>query len=305
VSSKYENLSKGELIRLLETRDRSKKFGLVWERNEIEADNAIDENFIACDIIHDLCEKPAPWRNLVIEGDNYDALRWLRMTYAGRVKCIYIDPPYNTGNKDWVYNDHYFDKEDRYRHSTWLEFLYRRLTLARDLLSDEGVMLVSINDENRAKLEMLMDEALPGMRLGSLVWRTRTGAGEGGPAFYSTNHEHILVYSKYGFRFSGSAKSFDKYSNPDDDPRGPWQKDNLTQSKTHKERPNSYFPIMDPSTNTYYPCNPDAVWRFVSGKKINDPKRIKTRTMEDLIESKQIIFPENSRVEVWHLKMKF
>jgi adenine-specific DNA-methyltransferase len=86
---------------------------------------------------------------LVIEGDNFDALRWLRMGFAGRVKCIYIDPPYNTGHKDWVYNDRYFDANDRYRHSTWLEFLYRRLVLARDLLSEDGVIFISINDENR------------------------------------------------------------------------------------------------------------------------------------------------------------
>ncbi len=97
------------------------------------------------------------------------------MTHAGRVKCIYIDPPHNTGNKDWVYNDDYVDREDRYRQSIWLEFLFRRLTLARDLLAEDGVLLVSINDDQRAKLELLLDEALPGMRVGSFVWRTRTG----------------------------------------------------------------------------------------------------------------------------------
>lgn len=76
----------------------------------------------------------------------------------GGVKCIYIDPPYNTGNKDWVYNDSYMDKEDRFRQSTWLEFLYRRLTLARDLLAEDGVLLVSINDDQRASLELMMDD---------------------------------------------------------------------------------------------------------------------------------------------------
>src|SRR5437868_2053783 len=116
--SKYDDLERDQLIALLEKRDRNKRLGLVWERDEIEADRAIDANFVACEIIPELSEKPAPWGNLVIEGDNFDALRWLRMAYARRVKAIYIDPPYNTGNKDWVYNDHYIDKEDRYRHST-------------------------------------------------------------------------------------------------------------------------------------------------------------------------------------------
>ncbi|RNJ62873.1 MAG: site-specific DNA-methyltransferase [Porphyrobacter sp. IPPAS B-1204] len=94
-----------------------------------------------------------------------------------------MDPPYNTGGKDWVYNDHYIDKNDRYRHSTWLEFLYSQLTLVRDLLTNGGVILVSINDENRAKLELLMDEALPSMRISSFRWRTRVGgmAAKGAP----------------------------------------------------------------------------------------------------------------------------
>ena len=182
MAGKYDGLSREQLILLLEKSDRTKKLGLIWERDQIEADRAIDANFVACAIRPDLSDEAAPWRNLVIEGDNFDALRWLRMSFAGRVKCIYIDPPYNTGNKDWIYNDHFVDSDDRYRHSTWLEFLYRRLTLARDLLSEDGVMLVSINDDNRARLDMLMDEALPGMRLGSLVWRSRTGGNEGGPS---------------------------------------------------------------------------------------------------------------------------
>ncbi len=120
MAGKYDDLSKTQLIELLEKRDRTKKLGLVWERDEIAADAAIDENFVACEVIPGLSDKAAPWGNMVIEGDNFDALRWLRMTHAGRVKCIYIDPPYNTGNKDWVYNDDYVDREDRYRQSTWL-----------------------------------------------------------------------------------------------------------------------------------------------------------------------------------------
>ncbi|MER9444652.1 site-specific DNA-methyltransferase [Mesorhizobium sp. M0340] len=207
MAGKYDELSREQLVRILEKRDRERKFGLVWERDEIEADQAIDENFVVATLDLALCERPAPWENLVIEGDNFDALRWLRMAYAGRVKCIYIDPPYNTGNKDWVYNDHYMDPSDRYRHSTWLEFLYRRLSLARDLLADDGVLLVSINDEQRAKLEMLLDEALPGMRVGSLVWRTRTGGNEGREAFLSDNHEYILVYGRSDFRFGGNSKT--------------------------------------------------------------------------------------------------
>ena len=90
--------------------------------------------------------------NMLIQGDNLEALKALLPFYAGRVKCIYIDPPYNTGAKDWVYNDHYVDQSDRYPNSTWLEFLFQRLTMARALLAPDGVMLISINDTQRAQL---------------------------------------------------------------------------------------------------------------------------------------------------------
>lgn len=300
--SKYDGLSKSQLVALLEKHDRTKKLGLVWERDEILADNAIDENFVAATLDVGLSDKPAPWRNLVIEGDNFDSLRWLRMTHAGQIKCIYVDPPYNTGNKDWVYNDRYFDSDDRYRFSTWLEFLYRRFTLARDLLTEDGVILVSINDENRALLELMLEEALPGMRLGSLTWRSRTGGNEGGESFLSKNHEHILLFGRSGFRFSGTKKSYEDYTNPDDDPRGDWQSDNLTQSKTAVERENSYFPICDPKTNIFYPCNPDGVWRYTS--KALSPKKTKIRTkfIEEWIELEQILFPKDQRVETWGTK---
>ena len=300
--SKYDDLPREQLIELLKKRDRTKKLGLVWERDEIEADNAVDANFVAATIIPDLSDKPAPWRNMVIEGDNYDALRWLRMTMAGRIKCIYIDPPYNTGAKDWVYNDHYANPEDAYFHSTWLEFLFRRLTLARDLLAEDGVILVSINDEQRAKLELLMDEAMPGMRVGSFAWRTRTGGNEGGDHFFTDNHEHVLIYAKSQFRFGGTAKTYSDYTNPDNDPRGDWQSDNLTQSKTAAERANSYFPLYDAETDTYYPCNPDGVWRYVS--KAISPKGLKIRTkfIEEWLEEKQILFPKEQRVETWETK---
>ena len=301
MAGKYDDLTHAQLVELLEKRDRTKRLGLVWERDEIEADAAVDANFIACQIDEGLSDKPAPWDNLVIEGDNYDALRWLRMTHAGRVKCIYIDPPYNTGNKDWVYNDNYMDKENRFRQSTWLEFLYRRLTLARDLLAEDGVLLVSINDDQRALLELMMDEALPGMKVGSLVWRVRTGGNEGGESFISVNHEHVMIYGKSGFRFGGTEKSFEKYGNPDGDLRGEWRDDNLTVSVAHTDRRagKAYYPLYDPVTDTWYPCNPDRVWAYVS-KAHSHGSRIKTKYMEDYILNGQVLFPEDQEVRCWH-----
>lgn len=299
MTTKYDNHSRDQLLELLKKRDRKKQLGLVWERNEIEADNALDADFVVATPVAELAERPAPWHNIVLEGDNYNALRWLRMTMSGRIKCIYVDPPYNTGNKDWVYNDHYMNVEDRLRHSTWLEYLFQRFSLARDLLTEDGVILISINDEQRSKLELLVEEAMPGMRIGSFTWRTRTGGNEGGDNFFTDNHEHVLVFGKPGFRFAGTEKSYEDYANPDGDSRGDWQADNLTQSKTATERFNSYFPLIDPETGIHYPCNPDSVWRYVSSAITPKGKRVRTKFMEEWIAERQIVFPKEQRVETW------
>jgi len=149
----YDHLTRDQLIGLLRKRDLSRRLGLVWERDEIEHERLLESELPLVELDAGLSRGAGPWKNLMIEGDNFPALRFLRAAYKGAVKCIYIDPPYNTGNRDFVYNDRYLDADNAYRHSTWLEFLYCRLVLARDLLRDDGVLLVSINDDNRAYLE--------------------------------------------------------------------------------------------------------------------------------------------------------
>ena len=143
--------------RLLTEHLTRQKLGLYWESSAIERDAALNANIVlprlVDDYSHGLQDLAAQGtHNLIIEGDNYDWLRLLKSTHAGKVRVIYIDPPYNTGNRDWVYNDRYVGANDRWRHSQWLEFLYRRLVLAKDLLSQDGVIMVSINDENRARM---------------------------------------------------------------------------------------------------------------------------------------------------------
>jgi adenine-specific DNA-methyltransferase len=294
--SDYEHLPREQLVELLKKRDRTKKLGLVWERDEIEADNAVDADFVAATLVPDLCEKPAAWHNLIIEGDNFDALRWLRMAYPEGIKCIYIDPPYNTGNTTWVYNDKYIDAEDRYRQSTWLEFLFRRLTLARDLLSEDGVILISINEENRARLELMADEALPGMKAGSLVWRTRVGSNADHEVFMSGDHEHVLIYAKDGFRFTGTEKTFAMYKNYDPSKDDWYRLDNLTLGFNYLERPNLAYPLQDPETGICYPYNPDRVWVYPTRSR---SKVTRTKFMEDWISAGHINFPSEQRIETW------
>jgi adenine-specific DNA-methyltransferase len=244
--------------------------------------------------------------NLIIEGDNFDSLRLLKSTHAGRVRVIYIDPPYNTGNKDWVYNDRYVGANDRWRHSQWLEFLHQRLTLAKSLLTQDGVILVSINDENRARLEMLMDEVFPGRRVGSFVWRSRTGGNDAKGAFFSDNHEHVLVYGNSGFRFSGDEKSYSMYRFQEGD--RVFRLSDLTSPKDMQERPNTYYPIHDPQTDIYYPCNPQRVWAYASKREIRNRfngdeaaiaaalKGLRGDAMEDFVGKNLVWFPPNQRV---------
>ena len=134
----YDDYLREQLMRLLRERDRRPRFGLVWEHDEIDHNLSVNIDFVALDQDAALACGAGPQHDLIIESDNFDALRYLRMTPAGRVKCTYIDPPYNTGNRDFIYSDRFVDKDDRCRHSKWLEFMFRRLDLAKELLADNG-----------------------------------------------------------------------------------------------------------------------------------------------------------------------
>ncbi len=260
-----ESLNESQLRRLLVEHLTKQKLGLTWEASAIERDAALNADLVLPRHCPAWSQNPeGGTRNLIIEGDNFDALRLLKATHAGKIRVIYIDPPYNTGNKDWVYNDHYVGANDRWRHSQWLEFLYRRLTLARDLLTPDGVIMVSINDENRARLELLLDEVMPGRRLGTITWRTRQGSNDASSYFLSVDHEHVLVYGNPAFSFNGFVKSYDAYGNSDKDPRGDWMSSDLTCPKDFKERSNLYYPVIDPKTGIAYPANLDRVSVYAS-----------------------------------------
>ncbi|MDP3496184.1 MAG: site-specific DNA-methyltransferase [Candidatus Nitrotoga sp.] len=279
VADNYDQYSKEELLRLLRERDRKPKFGLVWERNEIEHDKSLNDDFVALDFDPALSCGDAPFENLIIEGDNFDALRYLRMTHAGRVNCIYIDPPYNTGNRDFIYNDHFVDKDDAYRHSKWLEFMYRRLTLAKDLLAEDGVIFISIDDNEFAELKLLCDQIFSATRFsGAFVWRRRTPSAMKTDLF-SSDHEYVLTYAAPGFRFLGVEKTYEGYANPDDDFRGDWIGGDLTVGMNKDQRPNQFYDLVNPETGRIYPANPDRIWAFIP------------ESMQRMIAEKRIVFP--------------
>ncbi len=195
MADNYDDYSREELLRELRLRDRRPRFGLVWERKEIEHEKAVNDDFVALDFDPALSCGEAPYRNLIIEGDNFDALRYLRMTHAGKIKCIYIDPPYNTGNRDFIYNDRFVDKEDAYRHSKWLEFMYRRLQLAKDLLAEDGMIFVSIDDNEAFNLGLLMNQVFGEVNwISTLIWKKSYGGGAKAKHIVGL-HEYIICYA--------------------------------------------------------------------------------------------------------------
>ena len=192
----YEHLDRDALIRLLQRRDAERQLGLVWERDEIEAERALNDDYVALTLDAGLSHGEAPWRNLIIEGDNFDALRALRMSHKGAIRCIYIDPPYNTGNRDFVYNDRFVDKTHRFRHSLWLEFMHRRLLLAKELLADDGVIFVSIDDNELFRLGMLMDRVFGEDNwIQTLIWKKSYGGGAKAKHVVGL-HEYVLCFAR-------------------------------------------------------------------------------------------------------------
>jgi adenine-specific DNA-methyltransferase len=158
---------KVEIERLKKELKEKKTYGLVWEKekHKEEVVEMCKKKLPVLKEIKDkeiITDKNKPV-NLLIEGDNYHALSVLNYTHAGKVDVIYIDPPYNTGNKDFIFNDNYVDREDAYRHSKWLSFMEKRLKLAKNLLKDTGVILISIDDNEVAQLKLLMDDKNKGM----------------------------------------------------------------------------------------------------------------------------------------------
>lgn len=186
---------KSALIGLLRSH---KKYGLVWEEKPEDVETELEEKLPTLSevkeraIINDTATEHYP-NHILIEGDNLHALTTLSYTHAGKIDVIYIDPPYNTGNKDFVYNDRFVDSEDSYRHSKWLSFMAKRLRIAKKLLSDKGVIFISIDDNEQANLKLLCDEVFGCYNdLGEIIWETAT---DNNPTQISIDHEYVICYA--------------------------------------------------------------------------------------------------------------
>jgi adenine-specific DNA-methyltransferase len=242
--------------------------------------------------------------HMLIEGENLEVLRVLQKSYYGKVKMIYIDPPYNTGNDSFVYPDDYSETLDEYQkrtgeksangylnkqslwkknskesgqyHSAWLSMMYPRLYLARNLLRDDGVIFISIDDNEAANLKLLCDEIFGTVNFVELfTWHKKNSAKGVPPKNMVVNiHEYILCYSKnQNTKLTGEKRTEDAFANPDNDHRGLWRRSNI---KSTLEKPKDKFTITDPKTGNVF----TNYWAF------------SRETLEKMIVEARILFPK-------------
>ncbi|MEM0530919.1 site-specific DNA-methyltransferase [Zongyangia sp. HA2173] len=247
-------------------------------------------------------EESVDWdttQNLYLEGDNLEVLKLLQKAYYRKVKMIYIDPPYNTGN-DFVYADDFADPMARYKevtqqttksnpetmgrfHTNWLNMMYPRLRLAANLLRDDGVIFISIDDVEIDNLKKLCNEIFGEENfVAQFIWQSRQNKDNRNITGVSIDHEYVVCYTKqFGHRvFRGTDRKTEQYKNPDNDPRGPWTSANMVGLATADARPNLHYDLINPADGRNYGC-PEKGWRY------------DRNTMNRLIQEGRIIWPDN------------
>tara|TARA_R110002072_G_scaffold121230_7_gene254714 strand:+ start:2018 stop:3625 length:1608 start_codon:yes stop_codon:yes gene_type:complete len=236
-------------------------------------------------------------QNKIIHGDNLEALKSLLPEYEGRIDCMYIDPPYNTGNEGWIYNDNVSDpklkkwlgqvvgkeSEDLSRHDKWLCMMYPRLKLLQKLLSFSGLIFISIDDSEFSNLKIICDEIFgKSSFISTFVWKRRSSS-QLSQNNVSIDHEYVLCYSRLkGQIIKGEAKDYKGYKNPDNDPNGPWVLGDLTVGMTKTQRPNQYYDLINPKNGMVFPASESRVWAYIP------------ESMQERIKSGRVFFPNNS-----------
>jgi len=293
-----------ELIDTLNDIERElkrKKYGLVWENHEEKIDQEI-QNKIPVFIEEKNLEikfSEEKATNFILEGDNLHSLYLLEKTHRNKIDLIIIDPPYNRGLNDFIYDDNYIDKGDSFKHSKWISFMEKRLSIAKKLLKDNGVIFINIDDNEFAGLKLLCDDIFGEENfVACFPWHNRTSVQN--DTDISINHEYILTYAKKrrianrrlkasnediwyktdDFVIQPKETDSSKYSNPDNDPRGIWKADPFDAPNI---RPNLTYEIVNPVTGVTYLPPKGRCWRTEKEK------------FEKLLEDGRIIFGKNGR----------
>ena len=298
------NLDTLKTILDVDVEDGHERFGLTWpgKRDAIRAAQTPTTATLMPDK-----QNSVNWdatQNVFIEGDNLEVLKILQKHYFGEIKMIYIDPPYNTGN-DFVYSDNYADSIGNYLemtgqiddggklstnsesdgrfHSNWLNMMYPRLKLAKNLLRKDGLLFISI-DESEVDLLTLVIKDIFGEHnmIGKFIWRRRQTSDSRNLSHFSQDHDYVLVTGRTpNASLSGQDIDQEKYANPDNDPRGPWMSVDLSGLASASQRPNLHYDLIDPETNIHYPPNPNRGWS-------------KSReSMQTLLAEGRILFPKS------------
>lgn len=249
---KLEGLTDDERSALLGLLRESKTYGLVWEDHTEEVEKRLSEDLpVLKEVKHRaiVSDNPDAPNHVLIEGDNLEALSTLAYTHAGRIDVIYIDPPYNTGNKDFIYNDSYVDTDDGFRHSKWLSFMSKRLRLAKQLLSDRGVIFISIDDNEQANLKILCDEIFGIQNYEATITYVRKTSGKQDSSNFAKSTEYILIYSKNSSWIASNLpaedKVTDRYNKLDSDGRKYRETDlrKTGNADRRADRPFMYYPF--------------------------------------------------------------
>lgn len=298
------NLDALKTILDIDIEEGHERFGLTWpgKREAIRAAQTPTTATLMPDK-----QNSIDWdttQNVFIEGDNLEVLKILQKHYFGEIKMIYIDPPYNTGN-DFVYSDNYTDSIGNYLemtgqiddggklstnsesdgrfHSNWLNMMYPRLKLAKNLLRKDGLLFISI-DESEVDLLTLVIKDIFGEHnmIGKFIWRRRQTSDSRNLSHFSQDHDYVLVTGRtLNASLSGQDIDQEKYANPDNDPRGPWMSVDLSGLASASQRPNLHYDLIDPETNIHYPPNPNRGWS-------------KSReSMQTLLAEGRILFPRS------------
>ena len=264
----------------LEKDVNGKKYGLVFEEHREEIDEVLDTHTPVLTEDADLFIDHRGQMNFLLEGDNLAALKLLEKTHRGNIDLIFIDPPYNTRNGDFGYDDSRVDLTDTFRHSKWVSFMSERLLVARRLLKNDGVIFIAIDDNEQAALKLLCDQLFGEENfLASIIWQ-HSIQPKGYSGTFSVHHNYILCYQKTAQFVLNSLPRTDEdnkaYANPDNDPRGRWRSGDVRNALY---RPNLIYDIISPSGNVIKPCANG--WRWSK------------ETVEEKIKSGEIIFSKD------------
>ena len=257
-------------LSMIENELTKKKYGLVWEEHEERVDKELESQIPTFEEIKDkeIISNSKEKFNFLLEGDNLHSLYLLEKTHNGKIGCIYIDPPYNRGKSDFIYDDNYVVEEDGYRHSKWLSFMEKRLKIAKKLLTKDGFIFISIDDNEVAQLKLLCDTVFSEENfINQFVWQ-RNSSGKTEKDKFTINTEYVLMYSKtkeyiLNDAYKPLAESSQKmYSKDDNDGRGKYA--TVSLQKPRDPGPETTYDYID-NNGKIWPCPPKG-WRMVYSK---------------------------------------